>query len=591
MNFQNVISKKIVKSIISEIRNLSEGKTDDEIKKILDQNRSKWKGCGQPSPFVNLYGFGPLSTPPEFGYAEFNGVIDGKNIKVKACFDKGKLIRTMDGSETGDRGTFKGEYYSDSTPLSTPRPFEGNESNANKFQYGTLTDSKDYNFFTNNWKYAGEFIDGKISGKGTIIFLDSKDTYKGEFKNGMIDGVGVYKSLSTGKEIKGTFKQNDIVIGVTLSDGTVIDNIFDSELIVNPLKRDSSTFNIRKSSNLKGVTNFKSTIVYKEKSDDEEPKELSKTFEGILPNVNIKLVRVDNKDDVKIGKSDKNGEFLIEDINYGDYTLTAKLTDDETGNYFFLKIDELRINEDNEIVNLILSPNKGLKKSETQTIEFNNIDLSKKTFNNDWYKNNFVPSESKSEFKDNKSPKTLEEDCIQKLSEYGEDLNVMHQTGKFPTKLGFLDTEKEINFSDLKNSEQLKTVKNQLQFCWNKFKDVKGFRRKIGEKNILLMRNPVGQFLDFQLILPEHYNKEDIYNKKVMELSKTISKVVLEHKQRKQDSSNESKIIRNRLSFIVENSNSKKIKKTLIEEKSKLINFGYNKTIVNKEFHEIMTKL
>ena len=259
--------------------------------------------------------------------------------------------------------------------------------------------------------------------------------------------------------------------------------------------------------------------------------------------------------------------------------------------YFFLKIDELDIDEDNEIVNLILSPNKQLKKSETETVEFNKSDLSKKSFNTDWYRNMFVPSDNMGEYKDKSTPKTLEEDCLQKLSEYGEDLKVMHQTGKFPTNLSLLDTEKEINFSDLKNNEQLKSVKNQLQFCWNKYKDAKGFRRKIGEKNILLMRNPVGQFLDFQLILPEHYNKEYIYNKKVMELSKTISKVVLEHKQRKQDSSNESKIIRNRLSFIVENSHSKVIKKSLIEEKSKLINFGYNKTIVNEEFHEIMTRL
>lgn len=589
MNNKSVISKKIVQSIISEIKNLSEATTDDEIKKKLDQNRSKWKGCGDPSPFVNLYEFGALSTTPEFGYAEFDGVIDGKNIKVKACFDSYKLIRTME-SETGDRGTFKGEYYSESTPLSTPRTFKGDNSKANKFQYGTLTDSKDYNFFTNNWKYAGEFIDGKIGGKGTIIFLDSKEIYKGEFKNGMIDGVGTYKSLSTGKEIKGTFKQNDIVIGVTLSDGTVIKNIFDSEISVNPVKNDSLTINVRKSANLKGVTNFKSTIVYKENPEDRKSNNLSRTFEGTLPNVSVKLVRKDNKDDVKIGKSDKNGDFLIGDINYGVYVLTATLSHGDS-RYFFLKIDELDIDEDNEIVNLILSPNKQLKKSETETVEFNKSDLSKKSFNTDWYRNMFVPSDNMGEYKDKSTPKTLEEDCLQKLSEYGEDLKVMHQTGKFPTNLSLLDTEKEINFSDLKNNEQLKSVKNQLQFCWNKYKDAKGFRRKIGEKNILLMRNPVGQFLDFQLILPEHYNKEDIYNKKVMELSKTISKVVLEHKQRKQDSSNESKIIRNRLSFIVENSHSKTIKKSLIEEKSKLINFGYNKTIVNEEFHEIMTRL
>jgi hypothetical protein len=181
-----------------------------------------------------------------------------------------------------------------------------------------------------------------------------------------------------------------------------------------------------------------------------------------------------------------------------------------------------------------------------------------------------------------------------KLKEYGNDLKVMHQTGKFPTTLGILDQEKKINFSDLKNSKELVDVKNQLQFCWNTFKNARGFRRKVGEKNILLMRNPVGQFLDFQLILPEHYNKEDIYNKKVMELSKTIHKVVLEHKQKKYDSLSESKIVFNRLNFIVENSTNrthKNIQSSLIKEKNRMIDFGYNEIIVNEQFKRVINEL
>ena len=108
------------------------------------------------------------------------------------------------------------------------------------------------------------------------------------------------------------------------------------------------------------------------------------------------------------------------------------------------------------------------------------------------------------------------------------------------------------------------------------------------------MRNPVGQFLDFQLILPEHFNKQDIYNKKVMELSKTIHKVVLEHKQKKYDSLSESKIVFNRLNFIVENSTNrthKNIQSSLIKEKNRMIDFGYNEIIVNEQFKRVINEL
>jgi len=583
MNTHNTISQNIVNSILLEVKKLSEAKNSDEVNKYLDQFRSKWKGCGSPSPYVNLYQFGVLDTPPEFGFAEFEGNIDGSNIKVKACFDKSKLIYT-DGKETGDRGTFDGQYYSDEEPLKTPRPFVGSESKANKFQYGTLQDTDDYSFYTDNWKYAGNFIDGRIGGDGQIIFLDTKDSYKGQFKNGLIDGTGEYFSASTGKKIKGVFKQNDGIISVTTDDGKFIRNIYDSAITSNPIvNKDSLTINVRKSANLEGVTNFKSTITQGD---------VTKTFEGTIPNVTVKLVRVDNKKDIKLGKSDKNGNFIIKDINLGVYNLSAFILNDE--NSFSLKLDNLKIDEDYEFVNLILTPNKSVKRSERTTIDFNSIDISKKQYNSTWYKNLFVPSGDNTEPVNKKSPDSLEEDCLIKLKEYGNDLKVMHQTGKFPTTLGMLDQEKKINFSDLKNSKELVDVKNQLQFCWNTFKNSRGFRRKVGEKNILLMRNPVGQFLDFQLILPEHSNKQDIYNKKVMELSKTIHKVVLEHKQKKYDSLSESKIVFNRLNFIVENSTNrthKNIQSSLIKEKNRMIDFGYNEIIVNEQFKRVINEL
>lgn len=583
MNTRHTISQNIVNSILLEVKKLSEAKSSDEVNKYLDQFRSKWKGCGSPSPYVNLYQFGVLDTPPEFGFAEFEGNIDGSNIKVKACFDKSKLIYT-DGKETGDRGTFDGQYYSDEEPLKTPRPFVGSESKANKFQYGTLQDTDDYSFYTDNWKYAGNFIDGRIGGDGQIIFLDTKDSYKGQFKNGLIDGTGEYFSASTGKKIKGVFKQNDGIISVTTDDGKFIRNIYDSAITSNPIvNKDSLTINVRKSANLEGVTNFKSTITQGD---------VTKTFEGTIPNVTVKLVRVDNKKDIKLGKSDKNGNFIIKDINLGVYNLSAVILNDE--NSFSLKLDNLKIDEDYEFVNLILTPNKSVKRSERTTIDFNSIDISKKQYNSTWYKNLFVPSGDNTEPVNKKSPDSLEEDCLIKLKEYGNDLKVMHQTGKFPTTLGMLDQEKKINFSDLKNSKELVDVKNQLQFCWNTFKNSRGFRRKVGEKNILLMRNPVGQFLDFQLILPEHSNKQDIYNKKVMELSKTIHKVVLEHKQKKYDSLSESKIVFNRLNFIVENSTNrthKNIQSSLIKEKNRMIDFGYNEIIVNEQFKRVINEL
>jgi hypothetical protein len=62
MNTRHTISQNIVNSILLEVKKLSEAKSSDEVNKYLDQFRSKWKGCGSPSPYVNLYQFGVLDT-------------------------------------------------------------------------------------------------------------------------------------------------------------------------------------------------------------------------------------------------------------------------------------------------------------------------------------------------------------------------------------------------------------------------------------------------------------------------------------------------------------------------------------------------
>ena len=110
------------------------------------------------------------------------------------------------------------------------------------------------------------------------------------------------------------------------------------------------------------------------------------------------------------------------------------------------------------------------------------------------------------------------------------------------------------------------------------------------------MRNPNGRLINYQLTLEESYN-QDIYNKKLMGLSTTIKKVVLEHNQKKSQNLSESIIIDNRFKFIVEGFDpSKKSDKKLLEnylkdEKESLIGSGYNRHLVSNSFHEIMTKL
>lgn len=78
---------------------------------------------------------------------------------------------------------------------------------------------------------------------------------------------------------------------------------------------------------------------------------------------------------------------------------------------------------------------------------------------------------------------------------------------------------------------------------------------------------------------------DDIYNKtKLMDFEKTLKKVLKEYSEKKESLIVESKIINNRLKYIFDlnKKNHYNCLKNLSEEKDNLINFGYDKTIIDE---------
>ena len=89
--------------------------------------------------------------------------------------------------------------------------------------------------------------------------------------------------------------------------------------------------------------------------------------------------------------------------------------------------------------------------------------------------------------------------------------------------------------------------------------------------------------------------RRDIYKEnKNMSVSNTIRKVVSEHIEKKQIISEEKKLINKRYNFslVGVNKNRKRIvESTLREERKNLLSAGYNKTIVNESFLDVMNSL
>jgi len=576
------------KHILSRYYLVSES-VDPNVAEELEKYRSTWKGCGGNGPYVNLRPFGTLTEIPEFGWANFAGNVDGYNITVNACFDKFKMIETDGNGETGDRGDFSGSYYSEVPTLTIPRYFKGDEDKANKFMKGKLTKAKGlFVSLPDDWEYQGEFVDGMIGGQGQVYSKSMGMGYKGTFYNGNIQGSGVMTFTKTGLILKGEFKQTALgVISVTLEDGKKIDDVVEYNKTKSGSKQDvtiDSSLGIKKGGNIDGITYFESTITFKDKT---------KSFNGILPKVFIRIISKEDKKRFFETFSNNKGEFTIENVIYGKYSLYAYLGDTLNEGFIF-EIDEFDVNEPNQKLSLTLKPTKEIKRSELETVEFNNVNLDDKKYNSDWYYRTFIGRIENFEYnkiisdllsgrlEQMRGKVSMEEFCINQFADYGEDLVKLHQD--------------ELKSNVLKTKEQLIPTKKSLEYCWSKFKDDKKFRRKIGKDNILLMRNPNGRLINYQLTLEESYN-QDIYNKKLMGLSTTIKKVVLEHNQKKSQNLSESIIIDNRFKFIVEGFDpSKKSDKKLLEnylkdEKESLIGSGYNRHLVSNSFHEIMTKL
>jgi hypothetical protein len=569
--------------------NLVTESVDPNVAEELEKYRSTWKGCGGNGSYVNLKKFGTLSEIPEFGWATFAGNVDGYNVTVNGCFDKFKMIET-DTGETGDRGDFKGSYYSEIPPLTIPRYFKGDEEKGNKFMKGTLTNAKGYFVsLPDDWVYQGEFIDGMIGGQGQVYSKSMGMGYKGTFYNGNIQGKGVITFTKTGLVLKGEFKQTALgVISVTLESGEKIDNVIEYNKTKSGNKTEVDTdtsLGIKKGGNVIGTTYYESTIEFDGKT---------KEFSGVLPKAFIQIISKENSKQFFETFSDNQGEFTFDDVIYGKYSLFAFYGDTDDQAYTF-KIDEFEVNGPNTKLNLTLNPNKTLKGSETETIEFNSMNIADKKYNNAWYYNMFVNGIKNSEYNKTisdllsgrleqmKGKVSMEEFCTDQFVDYGKDLVKLHQD--------------ELKSEILKTRSQLEPTKKSLEYCWSKFKDDKKFVRKIGKENILLMRNPNGRLLNYQLNLNEELNNQDIYNKKLMGLSTTIKKVVLEHNQKKSQNLSESLIINNRFNFILEGfDTSKKSDKKILEnylrdEKESLVSNGYNRHLVSNSFHEIMTKL
>jgi len=137
----------------------------------------------------------------------------------------------------------------------------------------------------------------------------------------------------------------------------------------------------------------------------------------------------------------------------------------------------------------------------------------------------------------------------------------------------------------VKSPQNLQPTKDFLKSCYMRYKnDSKFFNYKKNEDLVLLM-NPGNDLYGFKIVL-EH---KDIYRKNTdMSITNSIRKVIKEHSQVKKDSLIENEIIRNRINFVIRNSNNQNVRKKLIEESKKLIHNGYNEKFVKSLLKKLL---
>jgi hypothetical protein len=567
--------------------------TDFEKIVYTDENRKNWRGCNRRN-IVNIFNgtsgtkdYGYQKDYPEFGWAKFEGSIGDKNVKIDGCWDKFKILR---GKETGSRGEYDGYYYS--TELEKGF-FVGDESNANKFLYGTLKNSPEYTFYDSEWEYIGFFVNGRIDttnanptmipvdmdmpsteSLGKIKFSDN-NVYIGNFKNGQIEGNGEFK-FSSGLILKGNFKLNQesetITYSVTLENGQVIPDIFNYDLTykqsqTNPTN--DKTIGILKTGTIRGTTFYSVDFTDGTKTKNEK---------GLLPNVFIRISNVEDTSKFFEVTSDDDGLFAFENVPYGKYSLIANINGN---NQMSLNVESFDFNTPTKDVRLTLKPlesfqkfiNKTVKKS-IENGEKSSIDKwkIKDSFINVLYEQSksdtFISDILKGRFEQKYGTVTTKENCVTQLNNYA-DLIRKIQKGEID-----LNTTKTIGTN-------LRPTKKYIQNCWRTYPNA----MKNQKDDFLLVRNPGGDITEYAIVL-ENTNKQDIYNKNSMGLNNTISKIVTDYKLNKERVIQEEKIIENRIKFVMTENVDSII--NVIKEKNDLLNKGYDGKVVDRIYNKLI---
>jgi len=177
-----------------------------------------------------------------------------------------------------------------------------------------------------------------------------------------------------------------------------------------------------------------------------------------------------------------------------------------------------------------------------------------------------------------KPPKDINErQCIRLTRDFYNDMVLVNDGSKTINGLG---GESSIN-------ERRKDVES----CFLTYKDKYPRRANQMVKRLVHVGSNLKIFgLKFTLA-----QNKDIYKEnKIMSVSNTIRKVVSEHIEKKQIISEEKKLINKRYKFSLVgiNKNKKRIvESTLREERRMLLRAGYNKTIVNETFLDVMNGL
>ena len=580
--------------------------TQDYFKiEYTDQLRKNWKGClsGEYDYLFSGRGekdYGYQKDIPELGWAKYEGTLDGKQVRVNGCWDKFKLIT---GEETGDRGDFKGDYYT----TNNKGFFEGDENNANKFMYGTLKNSPGYNFYDQDWTYVGNFVNGIIDetpsgigstnsgtefkGKSAQIKFSDGNIYEGEFIDGQIDGQGTFV-FTSGLRLKGDFQFNEesenMTYIVTLNDGTVVNDIFkyERDYIQKNQKNISKddSIGILKSGIFKGRTFFNVAL-----SNEKETIQ-KKDF---LPNVFIRITNLENNKIFFEQTSDDEGYFNFESVPFGKYSLISNINGNKE---ISLEVESFDLNTKLKDVNLYLKPNERWQK-------FINSELKRlKSDEGDGYNISVIGTTKLSDF----TREDIMEYFIDQVYEIIKPDTWLSDiiNGRFEQKYGTITTKEMCttqlkNYADLirkiqsgeldadmtkKVGAKLRPTKKYIQNCWRTYpKDME--KQK---SDFLLVRNPGGDIIDYAIVL-ENANKQDIYNKNSMGLKNTISNVIHGYNELKKRKIQENQIIKNRLNFVI-NENKVDSLVGLIKEKNILLKNGYDNELVEYNYDKIINK-